>query len=138
MSILDNITGRIADQLKGQAGGQGNLLNAAMQLMRSPEVGGPGGMVQALAKQGQGDVVNSWLANGKNLPISPDALLNVFGQEKIQQMAGSLGMSIPSLLSGLAAMMPEMIDKLSPGGRLPAGEETSNALDQLAKNFCRN
>jgi len=138
LSILDKITGGIADQLKGQADEQGNLLNAAMEIMNSPDVGGPSGMLQALTKQGQGDVVNSWLSTGKNLPISPDTLLNVFGQEKVQQMAASMGMSIPSLLSGLSTMLPEMIDKLSPGGKLPAGEEASDALGQLAKNFFRN
>lgn len=138
MSLLDSITGGIADQLKGQAGEQGNLINAAMQLMNSPEIGGPNGLAQSLAKQGQGETVTSWISTGNNLPISPDALLKVFGQEKIHQLAGNLGMSIPSLLSGLTAVLPELIDKLSPGGLLPSNEKAGDALEQLAKKFFHN
>jgi len=63
MSLLDSITGGIADQLKDQAGEQGNLINAAMQLMNSPEIGGPNGLAQSLAKQGQGETVTSWMSS---------------------------------------------------------------------------
>ena len=138
MSFMDSITGGIAEQLKGQSGGQGNVLSAAMQLMNSPEIGGPVGMAQALAKQGQGDVVTSWISTGKNLPISPDALLKLFGQEKIHQLASGMGMSIPSLLSGLTVVLPEMINKLSPAGSLPSNREAHDTLGELAKSFFRN
>jgi len=51
------------------------------------------GLAKLFAQKGQGEAMNSWIGTGKNLPISPEAILGVLGQGRIQELAGKLGMS---------------------------------------------
>ncbi len=65
--------------------------------------------------------MNSWISTGQNLPISPDQLMQVFGQGQMQQMAASSGMDLGQLSGGLADLLPQLIDQLTPSGQVPAG-----------------
>jgi uncharacterized protein YidB (DUF937 family) len=70
---------------------------------------------------GHAETVNSWVGNGANQPISPDQINNVLGQGKIAEIARSAGISPEQMSQLLAQALPALVDKLTPGGRLPQG-----------------
>ena len=63
--------------------------------------------------------VNSWVATGENRPISPDQINKVLGQGKIAEIAAQAGISPEQMSQLLAQALPTLVDKLTPGGRLP-------------------
>jgi uncharacterized protein YidB (DUF937 family) len=103
-----------------------------MQLINNPQTGGLAGLVQSFHKGGLGNIVNSWVASGQNLPISADQVKSVLGAEQIQSIAGKLGVSTDQVSGQLAGLLPQVVDKLTPGGALPDGKDLmAKGLDFL-------
>ena len=65
--------------------------------------------------------VNSWVGTGANHPISPDQVNNALGQGKIAEIAAQAGISPEQMSQLLAQALPTLVDKLTPGGKLPQG-----------------
>jgi len=65
--------------------------------------------------------VNSWVGTGENHPISPDQVNNALGQGKIAEIAAQAGISPEQMSQLLAQALPTLVDKLTPGGKLPQG-----------------
>lgn len=63
-------------------------------------------------------IIDSWLGDGSNAPISADQIKGIFGQEKVQSFANELGVSAGNISDSLAEAIPQMIDKSSSGGSL--------------------
>jgi uncharacterized protein YidB (DUF937 family) len=63
--------------------------------------------------------VKSWVGTGANLPISPEQVRQALGSDLIQQLAAKSGLSVPELTQKLAQMLPQAVDKLTPGGVIP-------------------
>ena len=135
MSLFDSLARGVAEQVLGGMGQNNSLLGAAAHLVNSPEVGGIAGLMKLFAERGQGDAMASWISTGKNLPISPETILGVLGQDRVEQLAGKLGLSSAEMSKALAGALPQLVDKLTPDGKLPAGNEASEMLGQLAKKF---
>ena len=52
-------------------------------------------------------------------PISPNLLQQALGPETVDGLTRETGMPLEDLLSQLSRLLPEVIDKLSPHGKLP-------------------
>lgn len=78
--------------------------------------GGIQGIVAQLEQQGLGPTVRSWVGNGENLPISAEQIHQVFGSDTVQQLAAKVGLTPQELAAKLAAVLPQAIDKMTPGG----------------------
>jgi uncharacterized protein YidB (DUF937 family) len=70
-------------------------------------------------------VAKSWIGTGPNKLISPDDIEKALGPEKVNTLAEQAGLSRVALLSGMSEQLPEMVDQLTPHGRLPTEEEAS-------------
>ena len=85
--------------------------------------GGIGGGLNDLLKQfqqnGQGDVAKSWIGTGPNKSISPNDLATALGADRVNAVASFSGMSRSDLLSQLSQQLPNVVDQLTPDGRLP-------------------
>lgn len=81
---------------------------------------------------GLGDVVNSWLGDGSNSPISTDTIMQVLGSANIADFAGKVGTDTDSAASGLADIVPQLIDQASSGGSLM---ESAGGLLGAAKSL---
>jgi uncharacterized protein YidB (DUF937 family) len=81
--------------------------------------GGLPGVVSAFERQGFGATVQSWVGKGENLPISAEQVQQVLGADLIQQMAARTGMPVAELTQKLAQILPQEIDKMTPGGVIP-------------------
>ncbi len=131
MGLLDSVVGALAG---GQSGGDSPLLNVVMQLVNNPQTGGLGGLVQSFQQGGLGDVVKSWVSTGQNLPISAEQIQAVLGGGQLQNIAAQLGMSTEQASGGLADLLPQVVDKLTPNGQLPEGGDLlAQGLDMLKK-----
>ncbi|MFT4090964.1 MAG: YidB family protein [Asticcacaulis sp.] len=79
--------------------------------------GGVQDIVAKLSQGGLGEVVQSWIGNGENLPISAEQLQNILGNDQITQLASKFGIDP----SQFASLLPGVIDQLTPNGQLPEG-----------------
>jgi len=104
MGLLDGLVG----------GAVGAALNSLIQ-----QHGGVQGIVGQFEKQGFGPTVRSWVSTGANQPISADQVHQVFGSDMIGQLAAKTGMNPQELAQKLSQLLPEAIDKLTPGGQVP-------------------
>uniref|UniRef100_Q478Z8 DUF937 domain-containing protein n=1 Tax=Dechloromonas aromatica (strain RCB) TaxID=159087 RepID=Q478Z8_DECAR len=131
MGLLDSVVGALAG---GQSGGESPLLNIVMQLINNPQTGGLGGLVQSFQQGGLGNIVNSWVSTGQNLPISAEQIQAVLGGGKLQEIAAQLGVSTEQASGGLADLLPQVVDKLTPNGQVPEGGDLlAQGLDMLKK-----
>ena len=123
---MSGILGGILSNLMGGAGGAGaGAMGGVLQQIVASQ-GGIGGLVQKFQQSGMGDHVASWAGNGSNLPISGDQVSQVFGSQQVQGWAQSAGVPVASFLPMLAQILPHAVDHATPGGQVPAPDDTSN------------
>jgi uncharacterized protein YidB (DUF937 family) len=107
-------------------GGLGSLLGGAAA--GSVLSGGLGSLINDLQKSGQGRVAQSWINRGPNEEIAPADLRKALGSDTLDALAKQTGLSRDELLEGLSQNLPDLIDKLTPNGRLPTEEEASRMM----------
>ena len=83
--------------------------------------GGVSGIVTQLEQQGLGATVKSWVGTGPNQPISADEVHQAIGADTIQEIAAKFGLTPQDLAHKLSQVLPQAIDKLTPGGVVPKG-----------------
>jgi uncharacterized protein YidB (DUF937 family) len=93
-------------------------------------IGGLAGLVEKFNQGGLGEIASSWVGTGQNLPVSPEQLGGVLGQNTVSDMASQLGMNHGDLLGQLSQLLPQVVDKLTPNGHLP--QPGSGGLGDLA------
>ena len=93
------------------------------------------GLVGNLKEKGLGDVADSWLGDGENQSISADQLKDALGAEQVTEAAAELGTDEGSLLGGLQAALPQLVDKASSGGSLLDSVGGLGGLTGMAKKF---
>jgi len=102
--------------------GDGNLddITSALGNLLSDENGNLdlGNIVSGLQEKGLGSVVESWLGDGENDAISGEQVMELFGSERISQIASQLGSDEGSLLDALSDALPQVVDNASSGGSL--------------------
>ena len=90
--------------------------------------GGLNDLLKQFQQGGQSDVAHSWVGTGPNKDISPDVLSRVLSEDQIKTLMAHSGMSRDELIAGLSQQLPELIDKLTPNGRLPTEAEASRLI----------
>ena len=110
----------LQDMMKGGLGGL--LAGAGVGSVLS---GGLGNLMKEFQDRGYGNVAQSWVGAGPNQSIAPDDLENALGSETLDTIAQQTGMSRSELLAGLSDHLPELVDQLTPNGRLPTHEEAA-------------
>ncbi len=103
-----------------------------MGLLKGSESGGLQGLVETFNEKGLGEVMSSWIGKGENLPISPEQIQQIFGSGQVQQIAEKLGVSPDEASSGLAELLPQIVDKLTPEGSVPNQDLLHQGLGILA------
>jgi uncharacterized protein YidB (DUF937 family) len=114
MGLFDQITGALGQQLGG-SGQTNQLMQMVVSLINSHQ-GGLQGLVQQFTQAGLGQQAQSWVSTGQNLPISAEQITQVLGSGKIQDIAKQLGIGHADTASGLANVLPHVVDHLTPNG----------------------
>jgi uncharacterized protein YidB (DUF937 family) len=115
--------GGLGDILKGPLGG---ILGGAAA--GSVISGGLGDLLKQLQQNGHGETANSWVSPGPNKEIAPGDLASALGADQINGLMSQTGLSRDDLLSGLSQQLPDVINHLTPHGRLPTDSEVSDRL----------
>jgi uncharacterized protein YidB (DUF937 family) len=112
--------------LGDRLGGLGGLLSggAADGILS----GGLNDLLNRFRENGHGDTAQSWVSEGTNKSISPADMEQALGDERVQWLMKQTGMSKDELMTGLSAKLPEVIDKLTPDGRLPTEAEAGRIV----------
>lgn len=124
MGLLDQIAGAIG----GASDGGGNpLMQLAMQYIRN-QPGGLQGLIDQFTKSGLGEQAASWVSQGANLPVSGEQLAQALGSNGgLAQMLQQFGLNPSEGMDGLAKMLPDVVNQLTPNGRI---EEEGGGLEQ--------
>lgn len=130
MGLFDELGKGLLGKLAGGEG-QNSLVDVITGLISNPNTGGLAGLVQTFSGKGLGDVIGSWISTGENQPISADQIQHVFGKEQLQGIAEKLGISSQEASGGLAELLPQIIDKLTPDGSIPQGGLLEQGLGLL-------
>ena len=88
-------------------------------------LGGLGGLFNQFQQNGHGNLVNSWVGSGQNHPASPSQVTQALDQETIRELARKTGMSEEEVAARLSQELPQVVDKLTPQGRMPTDAEIS-------------
>ena len=124
MGMLDGLLGDVLGGMLGggKASGQDNpLLQVALQLLQ--QSGGVGGVVEKFRQAGYGAQADSWVSTGQNQAIDAGALQQALGSGALGDIASQLGIASDAAAGGLASMLPQLIDRMTPQGQLPAGDD---------------
>lgn len=135
MDLLKSVLGGLAAAAQGNAAktpaagaglDMGQLAALAPVLMellsgKGGGAGGLGGLVEQLNQAGLGDIVQSWIGRGQNMPVSGSQLESALGSDVLGQLGGQLGMNGGQLGDLLAQALPGLIDRMTPDGQLPQG-----------------
>lgn len=131
MGLFDQVAGALSGS---QSSGGDTLVVTIMQLVNDPKHGGLLGLVQSFQHGGLGEVVNSWVSTGQNLPISAEQITSVLGGSSLQDMAAKLGITPEQASGQLAELLPQAVDKLTPTGQLPQGGDLlAQGLEMMKK-----
>jgi uncharacterized protein YidB (DUF937 family) len=90
--------------------------------------GGLNDLFKQLQQAGHGDAAKSWVDNGPNRTISSADLAKALGSDQIQTLMNHSGLSREDLLASLSEHLPEVVNQLTPDGRLPTEQELSRSL----------
>jgi uncharacterized protein YidB (DUF937 family) len=126
MGLLDQLAGQalgaVGERNQTAAASPG-LLNGLTGLIN--DAGGLPGLLQKFQASGLGDHVASWIGQGENQPVSGDQIKSALGEDAVAQLAQHAGVAPEHAAAGLAQILPQIIDSLTPNGQLP-----NNALVQ--------
>lgn len=132
MGLLDGLLGSL---MGGQQQGNNPLMQIAMEMLMKQGGGGAGAgggglgdLMGQLRNAGLGGQLDSWIGTGANQAINGDQLSSALGSDKIRDIANQLGMSHGDVSGGLAKILPELINHVTPNGQVP---DNHNAIGDL-------
>ena len=137
MGVLGEMAKGVLGKALGGGGAQNPLTDIVLGLITNPQSGGLQGLIQTFKEKGLGDAMSSWIGTGENKPVSGDQIQHALGSNLIEQIAQQLGSSKSEVSGGLANLLPDIIDKLTPNGKLPEGDQLSEELEMLKKTFLK-
>lgn len=137
MGLFDTIVGAIQGQAGGANGAQGDLLGSVMGMLNDPKVGGLSGLVEKFTQGGLGEQVASWVSTGKNLPVSAEQIQSALSSTGLHDIAAKFGINTTDMAAQLSNLLPQVVDKLTPDGKVPEGniDLTHQAMAALSGLF---
>ena len=116
---LQGMLGGLLGSLGGNKGGANTAMLATVMALVQQQ-GGIEGIISKLRSGGLSDVVSSWISTGPNAPISGAQVQQALGPSTVSGVASTLGVDESQASSSLAAMLPELINQLTPNGKVEA------------------
>lgn len=117
----------------GDVSRNGNLLGSVMSMVQ--QNGGLPGVLDMFRQNGMTQHADSWVGTGANASITPDQVHQVFGGSQLRNLAAQLGVSDGHASSVLSQLLPELVNQLTPNGRIPEnhGDLLSQGLSALGR-----
>ena len=124
-SLLKGATGNSSDNDKP------NAMGGILEMLTGGGTGGIQGLIQKLTAGGLGSTVKSWISTEKNEPVEATQLQDALGTDMIAKLASKMGVSQSEAALHLSKLLPTIIDKLTPDGKLPESDSPGNIEDLL-------
>lgn len=118
MGTLDSIVAEAGTQFGLTTTKAGSLLSSLVALINETP-GGLGTFLDRFRKVGLGDSVASWLGNAPPRALSGTTVESAVGHEWIDKIASKAGLSYATASSALGFMIPNLVQRLAPGGVIP-------------------
>ena len=134
----DKLREMIGDAQSGRAEntddqGPGGLMQEIGQIFGSRDAGrnlseGLRDLVDRFSSTGQGATADSWVSMEANRDLKPDELETAIGRDTIEELAQKTGLSREEIVKRLSVALPETVNRLTPGGRLPSETEAQDLV----------
>ena len=122
----------------GQGSSQQGIESALGQLLSGGgQGGGLGALVQQFEQAGMGDIIKGWISTGPNPAIDGSQLSQVLGNDQVSAIAKSMGVDPAQAMSQLSAVLPGLVDKMTPNGTLPEAGDLQSQLGGLLGGFLK-
>ena len=134
MSLFDDLGKQVLGNVLGgapatDASGQVNWVQLGISIL--DKFGGIEGLMKKFNDSGYGSIIASWVGSGNNLPISAEQIMAVLGKKNVEAAAAEAGTDADTAASGLAGVLPGLIDKLTPGGQAVGGDMLQQGIQSL-------
>jgi uncharacterized protein YidB (DUF937 family) len=122
MGLLDAAMGMLDSAIGSDQNQDGDikakLIQAVIGMLASKaQDAGLQNLMSAFQNADLGDIINSWVENGENLPISAEQIMKALGGGQLGQLAQSAGVTEGQAASGLADLLPSLINQMTPNGQ---------------------
>ncbi len=114
-SFFSQILGSALQSLGGTGQSHAGPLS---ELLGGGSASGLGSLLDQLRQAGLGQQVDSWVGTGENHPVAPQDLHQALGDARMGGMARQMGLDAGSLGPILAMILPQIINALTPHGRV--------------------
>lgn len=133
MGLFDALAKQAVGSLLGGRGQPADLLTSILH-----EAGGLPGLMQRFEQAGLRDVFASWVSLDENKPLGASQMQQALGADAVAGLAGRLGLDSGMLLPLLSQFLPQVIDRLTPNGRieqdLPGADQLQGVLADVMKS----
>jgi uncharacterized protein YidB (DUF937 family) len=118
-------------------GGLGGLLGSVLGAATagSGGMGGLGSLLEQFQRAGYGDQTKSWVGTGQNQPLPAGAVERTFGRDGLAEIARRAGVSEEDASRGLSQLIPEMVDRVTPDGKMPDSQSLMSDLSKLSQQL---
>jgi len=134
---LGDILGQVLGGGQPWSGGLGGV--GASMMGRGAGMGGGMGGLGALLEQmqhaGLGEEARSWVGTGQNMPLSRDALGQIFGEDGIGAIARQAGLTPEQTSEGLSELLPDVVNHVTPTGEVPDFDQLTRSVDDLRRRM---
>jgi uncharacterized protein YidB (DUF937 family) len=89
---------------------------------------GLGGLIEQFQKKGLGEAIDSWINTGPNKDVAPRDVSDALGGDVVDELARRTGLSRDQVINELSRMLPNVVDRLTPQGRLPSYQEMARLM----------
>jgi uncharacterized protein YidB (DUF937 family) len=107
------------------------LVEGLMGMLQEPQTGGVEGLARTFDQRGLGAEAASWIGTGQNRAISPDQLIQALGAQRVESLSSRVGLGKIAGAAAIAALLPALIDKLTPDGQAPQTSSLGGLLGGL-------
>jgi uncharacterized protein YidB (DUF937 family) len=121
MGVLESVASTVFKKDGASPDKQQGFLSSILAMIGSPDVGGLQGLVNKFKTAGLGQIADGWVAKGPNPPVTPDQLQKVFSSDQVRAFAEKVRIDPDDATKHLADTLPQVVDNLTPDGKVPAG-----------------
>jgi uncharacterized protein YidB (DUF937 family) len=132
MGLLDELAGQIVGKMGAQKQdpvSHGAIMDGVLSMIERS--GGMAAIVQQLREKGLSEQVDSWIGTGANEAVSGDQIQDALGSEQVEAISRQAGIEPGHASAGLAQLLPQLIDQLTPGGSVPSDDMLAQGIALL-------
>jgi len=109
---------KVIDDLAGLPDEKVSPMAAALEELLGGERGTLPDLADRFTEAQLGHIMASWIGNGPNLPVSPQDLRRVLGNERVGDFATLAGLPSDDFLVHFARLLPAAVHRMTPEGEM--------------------